>query len=105
MTLLPHGYRWGGAESILSTRVMPTPMPTGGRIQSVTVGVTFPFVFRRRSQTGPVGLRTLSGNAVGGEPRHEGSNPSRSALPLADKAFGRPTSTMSRRSQLPVGIV
>ena len=28
------------------------------------------------------------GNAVGGETRHEGSNPSRSAFPLADKAFG-----------------
>jgi hypothetical protein len=34
---------------------MPTLMPTGGRIQSVAVGLTVSFVFRRRSQTGLVG--------------------------------------------------
>jgi hypothetical protein len=59
---------------------MPTPMPIGGRSQSVAVGLTVPFVFKRRSQTGPVGLRTLSGNAVGGVTRREGSNPSRSVF-------------------------
>jgi len=58
---------------------MPTPMPIGGRSQSVAVGPTVPFVFRRRSQTGPVGSRTLSGNAVYRVNRGiEGSNPSRS---------------------------
>jgi hypothetical protein len=31
-----------------------------------------PFVFSSRPRTGPVGSRTLSGNAVGGETRHEG---------------------------------
>jgi hypothetical protein len=64
-----------------------SPMPTGGRTQSVAVGLTFPFVFRSRFRTGPVGSRTLSGNAVGGETRHEGSNPSRSALRLWDKDY------------------
>jgi hypothetical protein len=58
---------------------MPTPMPIGGRCQSVAVALTVPFVFSSRSQTGPVGSRTLFGNAVGGVTRHEGSNPSRSA--------------------------
>ena len=35
-----------------------------GRIQSVAVGLTRPFVFRRRSQTGSVRLRMLYINAV-----------------------------------------
>jgi hypothetical protein len=55
-----------GAASILSARVMPTLMPIGSRNPSVAVGPTGRGVFRRRSQTWPVRLRTLSGNAVGG---------------------------------------
>jgi hypothetical protein len=79
-------------ESIRETNPpMPAPMPIRGHSQSVAVGLAFPFVFCRRSGTGPVASRTLSGNAVGGEIRHEGSNPSRSAFPLADKVFGRLT--------------
>src|SRR5450631_3195907 len=79
---------------------MPTPMPTGGRSQSVAVALTVPFVFRRRSRAGPVGLRTLSGNAVGGVTRHEGSNPSRSGFRLSDKAFGPPMLNLWCRSRL-----
>jgi Transposase IS116/IS110/IS902 family len=56
-------------------RVMPTPMPIGSQSQSVAVGPMGRRVFSRRSQTGPVGSCTLSGNAVGGVTRHEGSNP------------------------------
>jgi hypothetical protein len=61
------GKRCGGEAYIRSPRVMPTPMPIGSRSQSVAVGPMGRSVFRRRSQTGSVRLRTLSGNAVGGE--------------------------------------
>src|ERR1022692_516574 len=57
---------------VMANPPMPTPMPTGGRIQSVAVGLTRPFVFRRRSQTGPVRLRMLSGNAVYRVKRYRG---------------------------------
>ena len=80
-----------GGPSNRGPRVMPTLMPIGSQNQSVGVGPLGRSVFRRRSQTGPVRLRTLSGNAVGRETCHEGSNPSRSAFPLANNAFGPPT--------------
>ena len=47
-------------------RVMPTLMPIGSQNQSVGVGPMGRRVFRRRSQTGPVRLRTLSGNPIPG---------------------------------------
>jgi hypothetical protein len=58
--------RCGGAACIRSPRVMLTPMPIGSRSQEVAVGPMGRSIFRRRSQTGPVRFRTLSGNAVGG---------------------------------------
>ena len=64
--------RCGGGASIRSPRLMPTPMPIGSRSQSVAVGPMGRSVFRRRSQTGPVRLRTLSGNAVYRVKRYRG---------------------------------
>jgi hypothetical protein len=52
-----------GGPSNRGPRVMPTLMPIGSQNQSVGVGPLGRSVFRRRSQTGPVRLRTLSGNA------------------------------------------
>jgi hypothetical protein len=66
---------------------MPTPMPIGGRSQSVAVALTVSFVFSSRSQTGPVGSRTLFGNAVYRVTGIEGSNPSRSGFRLQNKGF------------------
>ena len=66
---------------------MPTPMPIGSRSLSLCVGETVRIVVRRRSQAGQVGLGTLSGNAVGGVTRHEGSNSSRSGFLIQDKGF------------------
>ena len=56
-----------GGPSNRGPRVMPTLMPIGSQNQSVGVGPLGRSVFRRRSQTGPVRLRTLSGNAVYGK--------------------------------------
>ena len=64
---------------------MPTPMPIGSRSPSVAVGPLGLSVFSRQVQRAPVRVRTLSGNAVGGVTRHEGSNPSRSGFPLQCK--------------------
>jgi hypothetical protein len=62
-------------------------MPIGSRNQSDPDGVTVSFVFSRRLQTGSVGSRTLSGNAVGGVTRHKGANPPPSGFPLQYKEF------------------
>jgi hypothetical protein len=88
-----------GGVSIQSPRVMPTPMPIGSQSKSVAVGPMGRSVFRRRSQTGSVGLPTLSGNAVGGVIRHQGSNPSRSAFRLSGKGFGLQTLRLLLRSR------
>jgi hypothetical protein len=79
------GKRCGSANP--EPRVMPTPMPIGSRSQSVAVGPMGRSVFGGRFQTVPARLRTLSGNAVGGETRHDGSNPSRSVLLIRDKGL------------------
>jgi hypothetical protein len=69
------GKRCVGATSILIPRVMPIPMSIGSRSQSVAVGPIGRSVFRRRSQTVPVRLRRLSGNADTGSTGIEGLNP------------------------------
>jgi hypothetical protein len=58
---------------------MPILMPIEGRNGSRPDGHAVPVRIQRRSQTEPVGARGLSGNAVSGVTRIEGSNPSRSA--------------------------